>query len=236
MKKIRLVMASIFIFGLAIIAEGKDLKHLSKKQQEIIAISAFTANGNIDSLKKYLNEGLDAGLTVNEIKEILVQMYAYCGFPRSLNGLNTFMTVLKERENKGIKDAVGKESTLSTENINSIELGTKVQTKLSGAPVKGAVYNFAPAIDKYLKGHLFGDIFRSDVIDFQTRELATVGALAGMTGVNPQLQAHFKNSMNAGLTEEQVKEIIIVLENKVGKTEAENAEQVLNKYLEIRKN
>lgn len=33
-------------------------------------------------------------ITINEIKEVLVQMYAYCGFPRSLNGINTFMTVV----------------------------------------------------------------------------------------------------------------------------------------------
>ncbi|KJS29540.1 MAG: hypothetical protein VR64_20520 [Desulfatitalea sp. BRH_c12] len=38
-----------------------------------------------------LNQGLDAGLTVNEIKEILVQLYAYAGFPRSLNAIGTFM-------------------------------------------------------------------------------------------------------------------------------------------------
>lgn len=235
MKKVRLLLTAIFVLGLTINMEGKDMKTLSEKQQEIITISAFTAKGNMESLKKSLNKGLDAGLTVNEIKEILVQMYAYCGFPRSLNGLNTFMSVLEERKNQGITDEIGREATPLAKNINSIELGTKVQTELSGAPVKGAVYDFAPAIDRYLKGHLFGDIFGSDVIDFQTRELATVGALAGMTGVNPQLQAHFKNAMNTGLTEEQMKDVIVVLENEVGKADAENAEQVLNRYLQIRK-
>ena len=51
---------------------------------------------------------MDAKLTVNEIKEILVQMYAYSGFPRSLNGINTFMAVLEERKKKGIADTEGK--------------------------------------------------------------------------------------------------------------------------------
>lgn len=36
-------------------------------------------------------------------------MYAYTGFPRSLNGLGTFMTVLGERKEKGINDEIGKE-------------------------------------------------------------------------------------------------------------------------------
>ena len=71
---------------------------LNAKQQSIVTIAAFTAKGDLEKLKTALNEGLDAGLTVNEIKEILVQMYAYAGFPRSLNGINTFMGVMEERE------------------------------------------------------------------------------------------------------------------------------------------
>ena len=115
-----------------------------------------------------------------------------------------------------------------------MEFGTQVQTQLSGAEVKGAVYSFAPAIDRYLKTHLFGDIFGSDVIDFQTRELVTVAALANMEGVNPQLQAHFKNGINSGLTENQMRELISVFRENIGEKQAKNAETVLNTYLKTR--
>ena len=77
---------------------------LSAKQAAIVTIASFTAKGDLAQLKGALNEGLNAGLTVNEIKEVLVQMYAYTGFPRSLNGIGTFMTVLDERKAKGIQD------------------------------------------------------------------------------------------------------------------------------------
>lgn len=60
---------------------------LSKKQEKIVTISAFTANGDLEKLKPEIVAGLESGLTVNEIKEILVHLYAYCGFPRSLRGL-----------------------------------------------------------------------------------------------------------------------------------------------------
>jgi 4-carboxymuconolactone decarboxylase len=80
---------------------------LNALQEKIVTIAAFTAESDLPRLKKALNEGLDAGLTVNKIKEILVQMYAYAGFPRSLNGINTFMGVMEEREAKGIKDEMG---------------------------------------------------------------------------------------------------------------------------------
>jgi len=86
-----------------------------------------------------------------------------------------------------------------------------------------------------LKGHLFGDIFGRDNLDFQSREIATISALAGMDGVNPQLQAHFNVGLNTGLTEAQLKDLISVLRARVGKKEADNAGEILGKVLSGRK-
>ena len=107
-KKLTVILAGIFIsvFNIVTISEALNMdknQTLSAKQQGIIPIAALTANGDMEKLKSALNEGLDTGLTVNEIKEILVQMYAYAGFPRSLNGIHAFMDVMGERQAKGIK-------------------------------------------------------------------------------------------------------------------------------------
>ena len=237
-KKLTVILAGIFIsvFSIATISEAQTVKNegLNAKQEKIVTIAAFTAKGDLQKLKTALNEGLDAGLTVNEIKEILVQMYAYAGFPRSLNGISTFMSVMEERQKKGIKDEPGKEASPLPANKSSIELGTEIQTRLVGRPVTGAIYTFAPAIDQFLKGHLFGDIFGRDNLDFQSREIATISALAGMEGVNPQLQSHFNVGFNIGLTEAQMRSLISVLEAKVGKKEADNANEVLGKVLSNR--
>lgn len=232
------IMAGILaaIFSIATISEAKTMTNggFNAKQENIVTIAAFTANGNLQKLKTALNEGLDAGLTINEIKEILVQMYAYTGFPRSLNGINTFMGVLEERDKKGIKDVPGKEPGPMPANKSSIELGTEIQTRLIGAPATGKYITFAPAIDAFLKGHLFGDIFGRDNLDFQSRELATISALASIEGVNPQLQSHFNVGLNTGLTEAQLRSLISVLEANVGKKEAANANETLGKVLSNR--
>jgi 4-carboxymuconolactone decarboxylase len=60
---------------------------LSAAQQAIVPIAAFAAAGDIAKLNAALNQGLDAGLTVSDAREVLVQLYAYAGFPRSLNAL-----------------------------------------------------------------------------------------------------------------------------------------------------
>lgn len=234
-KKIAATLIGIFlsIFSMTAVSQAQVItQDLSAQQQGIITIAAFTAKGDLARLEKALHEGLDAGLTVNEIKEVLVQMYAYCGFPRSLNGINTFMSVMEEREAKGVKDELGRDASPLPLSKSSIELGTEVQTSLVGAPVSGAIYTFTPAIDQFLKGHLFGDIFGRDNLDFQSREIATISALSSMNGVNNQLRSHFNVGLNVGLTEAQLRSLIDVIETRVGKQEADNAQEVLRTVLD----
>src|SRR4051812_43131572 len=80
---------------------------LTRKQLAIAPIGAGVALGDMPALATALHEGLDAGLAISEVKEILVQMYAYTGFPRSLNALGEFMKVLDARKQRGVQDAPG---------------------------------------------------------------------------------------------------------------------------------
>lgn len=211
---------------------------LSAKQQCIIPIAAFTAIGDLGRLKIALNEGLDAGgLTVNEVREILVQMYAYAGFPRSLNAINTFMSVLDERKAKGISDIVGKDATPLPANMNRDEQGARTRAIITGhtvIPPPTGYQVFAPIIDTYLKEHLFADIFARDILDHQSRELATNAALAAMTGTSPQLQAHLAGALNVGMTAAQLNGFVSVLRSKVGPAEADGAAALLAEVLKNR--
>jgi alkylhydroperoxidase/carboxymuconolactone decarboxylase family protein YurZ len=204
---------------------------LTKKQLAIIPIAAHTAGGDLDKLKISLEKGLDAGLTVNEIKEILVQMYAYAGFPRSLNGIGTFMAVLEDRKARGCKDQAGKEPAPLPEDKTSLEFGTENQTRLIGRPATGPRFDFAPAIDQYLKSHLFGDIFQRDVLTWSERELATVAGLSNIKGVGSQLMAHYAISMNNGITPDQLLEFVTVLKECCGPQVAGNAKACLEQVL-----
>lgn len=210
---------------------------LDAKQQSIVPIAAFTANGDLEKLRKALNEGLDAGLTVNEIKEILIQMYAYAGFPRSLNGINTFMAVMDERLAKGIKDEIGREASPVPADLNRDEYGARVRAKLTGRetiPPPSGYQLFTPVIDTFLKEHLFADIFARDTLDYQSRELATISALASMAGTAGQLRSHLGVAMNTGLTQAHMNDFISVLESRVGKKEAESVYELLGEVLSER--
>lgn len=221
----------------ALFMGGMNMGHaanLAPEQEAIIPIAAFTANGDEQRLEQALALGLDKGLTVNQIKEILVQMYAYCGFPRSLNGLAAFMALLDKRKGAGIQDPLGEAPKELPANADRNAMGTKIQTELAGAPVKGRLFEFSPAIDAFLKEHLFCDIFARGVLTNQERELATIAALAALPAP-AQLAAHLNISMNTGLTEGQLRDYIAVLNDKVGKKEADTAERTLNDILAKRK-
>jgi quercetin dioxygenase-like cupin family protein/alkylhydroperoxidase/carboxymuconolactone decarboxylase family protein YurZ len=204
---------------------------LDTKQQCIVTISAFTAKGDLVQLQKALNEGLDARLTINEIKEVLVHLYAYAGFPRSLNAISTLQSVVHERKQKGINDAPGKEPSKVVNTKSKFEVGKDVQTKLTGSTATGAPQRFVPIIDTFLKEHLFADIFSRDILDWKTREIATISALASLGGTEAQLRGHLNVGLNTGLTEAQLKSIVSVLQTKVGNKEGNTANEVLQSIL-----
>jgi 4-carboxymuconolactone decarboxylase len=208
-----------------------EAQSLTAKQRSIPPIAAATAAGDMRRLNAALNEGLGAGLTVSDAKEILVQLYAYAGFPRSLNALSELMKVLDARKQRGVQDPPGRDPAPVPAGKELLALGTANQTKLSGGPVKGPLFEFAPAIDEYLKTHLFGDIFARDNLDWQSRELATVGALAAIPGVESQLQSHIRISMNVGLTPAQLRNVADALAEGGAPEAAARTRAALEKHL-----
>lgn len=211
---------------LALTGSVKAQQDLTTRQQAIVPIASFTAAGDMNKLDKALRDGLDAGLTIAEIKEVLTHLYAYVGFPRSLNAINEFMSVLQERKDKGINDKEGRESDPLPTDKSSLELGTEIQTRLSGTAVAGGAMAFAPAIDYYLKAHLFGDIFGRNTIRESDREIATLSALSAMKGTDSQINSHLRYAHNAGLSETQIWNIADVLKQRVGRKEAKRASHV----------
>lgn len=207
---------------------------LSAQEQSLVIISALTATGNLAPLKAELNKGLDSGLSENEIKEALVQLYAYCGFPKSLNAINTFMTVAKERKENSITDKTGKEIVVENGAKDKYELGRKVLEELTrtaqSKPAPG-FGEFAPRIDTFLKEHLFADIFVSDVLNYQQRELITIAALASMPGVEGQLQSHINIGKNTGITDKQLEQLAELIHTNISIMQANTVRKIIGEPL-----
>lgn len=178
---------------------------LTTKEKNIVSVSQYTATGDLQNLKKAVDKSLSDGLTVNEIKEIMVQLYAYCGFPRSLNALGVLLQSTKDGSY-----IEGKEGKPLSKKEDKNKVGTKIQTELVGQKVEGELFEFAPAIDDYLKEHLFGDIFSRGILSYKEREIATISALASIEGLQSQLNSHIQIAKNIGLTDGQITQILVL--------------------------
>lgn len=184
---------------------------LTERQKGLAACACLMAQGDTQRLAPAIGQALDNGATINELKEAFSQLYAYTGFPRSLNALGVLAKVL---ENKQPNWQEGKPWTRPAEwddASKAYELGVKNQTQLSGQPFD---YTFCPQDNHYLRAHLFGDIFAGDQLTASDRELVTVAALSGLEGVEPQLAAHKKGAVNMGNTQETVDELCAWLAEK----------------------
>lgn len=199
-----------------------------KAESSLIAISANAAKGDIPQLKSSIAKGLEAGLTVNQLREVLVQLYAYAGLPRSLNALTVLKQVLDERAAKGIATTEGKAAT-PVKLKNRYKEGEALQTKLLGRKMKTSIADFAPLIDDFLKEHLFADIFSRDVLTFKERELCTIAFLAAIPEVSPQLVAHLGVARYNGVTDAEFAAYLNTLRTEVGNDAALRAGAGLQK-------
>lgn len=200
-------------------ATNVSAQTLSGRQLDLAACAALEAQGDLVRLEPAIRKALDGGVTVNELKEAFSQLYAYTGFPRSLNALGVLSKVLEHRKlsweegREWIRPAEWDDASAA------LKLGAENQTRLSGKPFN---YAFCPQDDYYLKAHLFGDIFAGDQLSPADREIVTVAALSALKGVAPQLAAHKAGAVNMGNTEAQVEELCKFLSDN-GLSQCDNA-------------
>ena len=241
MKQFRIFGFKVMLFSFALFSnysKAQDMqttdKRLSEQEKSIITIASQTAKGDLVDLKSALNTGLEAGLTVNEVKEVLVHTYAYCGFPRSIRGLQTCMEVLNERKAKGIIETIGNEASTIKVDGNKYERGKTILEQLTKTPQSNTLSGysaFAPIIDTFLKEHLFADIFERDVLTYAQRELVTISVISTIGDAEPMLKGHLAICLNVGLSPEQLKEFITVIKPIIGNNKTKAAKEVVNEVL-----
>lgn len=205
---------------------------LDARQEGVVSIAALAAAGDTLRLNVALDRALNAGMPVSDAKEILVQLYAYAGFPRSLNALGELMKVVNARREQGLLLLQGAEPSMPAPVGDALlAVGKLNQTKLVGKEVAGPLFDFVPAANVFLRAHLFGDIFQRDNLDWQSREIATVAMLSTMQGVESQLRAHIAMSINVGISEGQLDRLVQVLGMEVDSASAERAAEALREHL-----
>ena len=222
-----------YAFGDIYTRNGLDLK-----SKEIAVVAALTAMGNAQpQLKVHINGALNTGSTINEVKEVILQMSVYSGFPSAINGMNALKEVLKERQEHGIKDEIGKTAT-NTTLIDRLKSGEQELSKLDSLQVdrlKNAYNDFSPELVKFTLEYGYADIFSRDNLDPKHKQISTISALTALGNAQPQLKFHINAGLNIGLTKTEIKEIMLLMTVYSGFPSAINGINILKEVIEERK-
>lgn len=236
MKIMTTLLGVLFGCGIAASQTPKAEQAMDSKRQHIAEVATLTSMGDLDKLKTVLTDGLNDGMTVSELKEVMVHTYAYCGFPRALRGLQTLVAVLDERKAKGFEDDWGREASPITDTRRKYERGRDILAEISGVPVDAPKADYAvlaPEIEVFLKEHLFADLFERDVLTYAERELTTVAVIASLgKGVEPMLKGHMGIALNVGVTPDELRGVLAIVEKNVGRSETDGGRLVLNELLQ----
>lgn len=73
---------------------------LPRKTRSMLNLAMLAALNRPAELRLHMRAALTNGVTKDEIKEIMLQVGAYCGIPASLEGFKIATEVLKEAEGK----------------------------------------------------------------------------------------------------------------------------------------
>ena len=82
-----------FVYGDVYMRPG-----LSIRDREIAAVATLVATGRSSQLPQHLRASLKAGVTGEELGEIIIQTATIAGFPPAMNAMSQLKTVLSDHE------------------------------------------------------------------------------------------------------------------------------------------
>jgi 4-carboxymuconolactone decarboxylase len=85
-----------FIYG-----ELYERPALSIRDRELAAVAALVALGRSSQIPQHLRASLKAGLTPDELREVLLHTATIAGFPVAMNAMSTLRNVLAEADLQG---------------------------------------------------------------------------------------------------------------------------------------
>jgi 4-carboxymuconolactone decarboxylase len=81
-----------FVYGDVYVRPG-----LSLRDRELAAVATLVALGRSSQLPQHLRAALKAGVSPDELHEVILQTAAIAGFPSAMNATSTLRTILSER-------------------------------------------------------------------------------------------------------------------------------------------
>ena len=204
---------------------------LTIKEREMITVVCLTSIQCLPQLKAHLNAALNVGNTPLELREAIYNCFSFLGFPRTLNALDVFNTVLKERN-----ISLPLESGKTIKDEERYNKGKEIQNPLFGDGLKKLLGNVPEEIknkmDQFITETYYGDTYTRKFLDLKTRELISLIPLVSL-GLFQLMKPHIIAAFKLGNSKEKVAATILQCMPYVGVANAISAMMVLSEVCKI---
>jgi 4-carboxymuconolactone decarboxylase len=206
---------------------------LSLKSRSFATLAMVTVLGNQgNSIEAHVEGALRAGATETEIKELLLQMTVYAGYPKTLSAIAAAQKIFADIKKSGMPVASPQSELENQRQAESNEAryrrGLEALNQISKSSGEAVVKSFediAPDLGRYIVEFSYGNVFSRPNLDLKTRELATVSALAGLntTASELPLKVHVNGALNVGANRQEIIEAIMHMIPYVGFVKVQQA-------------
>ena len=181
---------------------------LALRHRSMITVAALTVLGREPQLRNHVRNALGAGVTKEEVAEVILHVMPHGGAPATLNALRVAGEIFQERPDlpydpEPIAPAQSQEERYQ----RASEVRREVYGEDGIRPVvrHGEVYDMDHALQTI--GYIFGVIWSRPALDLQSRIMCTLSALT-VLGREAQIPNHVRAALNLGLSREQIMEVL----------------------------
>ena len=184
---------------------------LDLKQRCICTVSALTARGHLNLLKRHIERALNVGLTPAQVIEIFIQMTFYVGVP----AVETAMGITKEIfDERGIQFVPTRVYDINKPAEDLHQEGIKTHTDHMGDIT--VYYTEDPdsvemQLERLINEYNWGAIHTRPHLDAKDRSMCSLVAMTVMGHYDRQLRRRISGALRVGMTPDEIMEVFIQL-------------------------
>ena len=197
---------------------------LKKRDRHLVNIAALTLLGRSEDLDDALHWAIERRVSVNTIREVLLQTMLFAGYPRALHAFERLHEVLKAR---GLEVPPRRERVphQATAGVYSRRRGRELFEDIyrdDAGPVQTRIDGFHPEFMDWITEDAYGKVLARPFLDLATREILS-SCLLAILELPRQLTPHIRGALRAGAKPREIAEALRQLELFIGKRAVEAA-------------
>jgi 4-carboxymuconolactone decarboxylase len=188
---------------------------LSRRDRSLAVIAFQTAFGRLTELRFHIRGGLNHGLSIQEIDEVILQVATYVGAPAGLTGASVADEVIAEREGTDKRRTppaplVRKDPAKRRADGLDVLKTLLGHLRLAPKDIEARILATQGFMGELVMDWAFGDVWSRPQLSRRDRSFVVVSALAALN-LKHELEIHLQGALNHGVTRAEIEEIMITL-------------------------